>query len=139
VAEWLIVDWIGRLQEEGQVASGAARCPQALAPQVLETGPLRAFQLALPALVLLRALTPCVARASDQTMFLLYPGVSSTIFKMLVCRDIEGTVFLAADFTIKCTDDKWLAYLAPTIVAIIVYPLGVPAVLLQWLWRYKKR
>lgn len=72
-------------------------------------------------------------------MFLLYPGVSSTIFKMLVCRDIEGTVFLAADFTIKCTDDKWLAYLAPTIVAIIVYPLGVPAVLLQWLWRYKKR
>jgi hypothetical protein len=44
------------------------------------------------------------------TLFLLYPGVSSSILSMFVCEKVNGHFYLMQDFTLECGDERWLQY-----------------------------
>jgi len=59
-------------------------------------------------------------------LFLIYPEVSQTILEMYVCREVEGVWYMVADFNLICYDARWKSYLPGNIIAIIVYPIGIP-------------
>jgi len=61
------------------------------------------------------------------TVFLMYPGVSSVVLNLFVCKDIYGQLYLVTDFTLKCADTDWYNYLGPVIIMTFLYPIGVPA------------
>lgn len=43
---------------------------------------------------------------------------------MLVCTNINGVLYLQADFSIHCTDDTWHKFIPAVIFFIIVYPVS---------------
>jgi hypothetical protein len=73
------------------------------------------------------------------TMFLIYPFVSSTVLKFFICKDVYGTEFLLADFTLQCGDSRWDSYLAFAILMTILYPIGVPIFFFWMVSRYRHR
>ena len=42
------------------------------------------------------------------------------------CREIEGTSYLMADYSIKCTDGLWWALLPFNLVLLLGFVLGTP-------------
>ena len=68
-------------------------------------------------------------------LFLLYPVVSSTVLSFFVCRDVEGESYLVADFTVRCYDSRWYAFLPFALVMVAVYPVGVVLALASALHR----
>ncbi|KAG5179275.1 hypothetical protein JKP88DRAFT_264306 [Tribonema minus] len=71
--------------------------------------------------------------------FLVYSGVSLTIFQTFACDYLEydgpdGTWYLRADYTIQCRTPEHTAYLTYAAIMLLVYPLGIPA-LFVWLIR----
>jgi len=65
-------------------------------------------------------------------MFLLYPSISATVLKVWNCRDIEGTSYVRADYTLVCstpsgTDGEWAGYASVAAFAFVLYPVGIPA------------
>jgi hypothetical protein len=73
------------------------------------------------------------------TLFLLYPGVSSSILGMFVCRDIHGKPYLFNDFSLECYDSTWYYYLPFILVMVFLYPIGIPALFYALLHKYRKR
>lgn len=73
------------------------------------------------------------------TLFLIYPLVCSTIFRVFVCENIYGTNYLLADFSKVCAGDEWQNYRNYAIFMIFVYPLGIPAFFFFMLWRYRRQ
>eukprot|EP01006_Ploeotia_vitrea_P035745 TRINITY_DN65931_c10_g3_i2.p1 TRINITY_DN65931_c10_g3~~TRINITY_DN65931_c10_g3_i2.p1 ORF type:complete len:506 (+),score=273.25 TRINITY_DN65931_c10_g3_i2:97-1614(+) len=73
------------------------------------------------------------------TMFLIYPGVSSIIFRLYLCREVNGTEYLLSDFSIQCGSDEWLRYAYFNLVAILLYPIGIPAFFYFMLQRNRKQ
>ena len=59
-------------------------------------------------------------------LFLMWPETSRTIFQLFYCKEVEGTKYLVRDFSISCDTDEYVFYLAWGIVAVIMYPVGVP-------------
>jgi hypothetical protein len=70
-----------------------------------------------------------------------WPGVSSKVFGMLVCKNIDGQDYLmagtatlllvflepgrfVADFTLRCGDSRWNDFLPFTLAMVVVYPIG---------------
>jgi len=72
------------------------------------------------------------------TLFLMYPGVSSTVLSFYVCKDIEGTKYLLKDFSLRCYDHRWFKYLPYDVFMILLYPIGIPAVFFGFIYRYKR-
>jgi hypothetical protein len=60
------------------------------------------------------------------TVFLVYPSVCKTVLAMYVCREIAGTPWLVADYSLECYTDRWYRYAVANIGAIVAYPVGVP-------------
>lgn len=59
--------------------------------------------------------------------FLVYSGVSATVFKMFTCDSLDdGNDYLRADYGILCTDAKHRALQVYAGVMIMVYPVGIP-------------
>eukprot|EP00808_Paulinella_micropora_P032171 g2190.t1 len=73
------------------------------------------------------------------TLFLVYPSVSSTVVSSFVCKDINGVLYLKADFRLQCMDQTWFNYLPLAIAGLIMYPIGIPAFFLYLLLRYRNR
>lgn len=73
------------------------------------------------------------------TLFLLYPGVSSSILGMFVCRDINGKPYLFNDFSLECYDSSWYYYLPYVLIMVAVYPVGIPLLFWGLLRRYQGR
>jgi TRAP-type C4-dicarboxylate transport system permease small subunit len=73
------------------------------------------------------------------TAFLIYPGVSSTILSMFMCEKVNDTIYLKADFSLRCGDKRWISYLPAGIIGILVYPIGIPAFFFYLLRRYRNR
>jgi len=68
-------------------------------------------------------------------MFLIYPKVSQQVLEMYICRNVEGVWYMVTDFNLLCYDKKWNSYLPANIIAIILYPVGIPLlffILLLW-------
>jgi hypothetical protein len=54
----------------------------------------------------------------------VYPSVSSQVLSFFICRQVNGTNYLVADFTLECFNDRWNRYLPFAIIAVFVYPIG---------------
>lgn len=71
-------------------------------------------------------------------LFIIYPSVSSTILRMMHCTEnIAGKHYLYADWRIVCYEDDWFTYLLIALVALVVYPIGVP--FMYWYFLYTNR
>lgn len=42
-------------------------------------------------------------------MFLVYPGLSARVLSVFVCKEVQGTYYLASDFSLQCYDERWNA------------------------------
>jgi hypothetical protein len=73
------------------------------------------------------------------TLFLLYPGVSSRVLSVLVCRNVNGVNYLAADMSLKCgsSDSEWNDYAGLAAFFTLVYPIGIPIFFFALLWRHR--
>ena len=60
------------------------------------------------------------------TLFLIYPGVSTSILGHYVCKDVYGTSYLQSDFRETCDTDAWRLYSYGSISLIVLYPIGIP-------------
>ena len=74
-------------------------------------------------------------------VMLLYPSLSSTIFKMLRCRALgAGLGVLEADYAVACVGDaRYTAYRRAALLLVVLLPVGVPVVLLLLLLRAGRR
>jgi hypothetical protein len=71
-------------------------------------------------------------------IFLLYPVVSQTIFQMFMCQELNtGEAMLAADFQVQCDTDKHALFTNLGIIAVLIYPLGIPLAIFFMLWRHR--
>ena len=71
-------------------------------------------------------------------LFFVYSSVSSTIFQTFSCEDILGNSYLRADYATKCGDHTHRVFKVYAGVMIIVYPIGIPAVVCAWLIQNRK-
>jgi hypothetical protein len=71
------------------------------------------------------------------TAFLIYPSVCSMITSFFMCRDIEGVSYLKADLKIVCHDEDWQSHLPFVVTMIIIYPIGVPALMAYKIFRIR--
>ena len=70
--------------------------------------------------------------------FALYTGISTRIFRLFKCREIQHAWYLTADYTVKCREGEWNAYAAFGVLFIILYVIGIPAVQFYLLYANRK-
>ena len=59
--------------------------------------------------------------------FLVYSSVSSVVFQMFACDDLDdGKRYLRADYTIDCDSSRHRAFQIYAGVMILLYPIGIP-------------
>jgi hypothetical protein len=61
------------------------------------------------------------------TLFLIYPNVSSTIFQMFQCTEINGASYMRSDMSIECFSPRWDSYIPLGLASLVIYPIGIPA------------
>lgn len=62
------------------------------------------------------------------TVFLLYPYVSRMVLSVYNCSNIDGELFLIADFSLHCGTPLWSSYAGGMAIFILLYPIGIPLV-----------
>ena len=70
--------------------------------------------------------------------FTLYTGICTRIFRLFKCRNVEGTWYLMADYTVKCREGEWNFFAAVACICIAVYIIGLPGFELYYLMRNRK-
>eukprot|EP01047_Picozoa_sp_COSAG01_P019293 COSAG01_NODE_1068_length_11878_cov_45.012395_4_plen_1116_part_00 len=74
-------------------------------------------------------------------VFLVYPGLTSKIFDIFLCRDLgPGTTpgrVLHADYGVDC-DETLLVRNGLGVLLVVIWPIGVPAMLLVLMLRYRE-
>jgi hypothetical protein len=70
-------------------------------------------------------------------LFLIYPSVSGTVLNMFNCSDIYGQYLLRADLSVDCTTTKHQVYSFIAMGCVLLYPIGIPAFLLYWVYKYR--
>ena len=71
-------------------------------------------------------------------VYTLYTSVSTSIFRLFDCREVQGSWYLSADFTMKCFGPEWNALMAVAVLGMIVYTTGIPLVLFVLLRRNRR-
>lgn len=69
------------------------------------------------------------------TVFLLYPFSSKVTLGVYNCVTVEGQTYVAADFTLNCTDDYYTRTAAINAIFVLLYPIGVPVACFYILYR----
>ena len=68
------------------------------------------------------------------SVLLLYPRLGTRIFSMLRCSEVdgmeEGQTFFQQDLDMKCFQDEHMSFTILSVAGIVVYVLGVPAIIL---------
>ncbi len=72
------------------------------------------------------------------TMFAIYPTEASRILNMFVCKQVEGSYYLIQDFNVKCYDARWQRFVAPNVICILIYPIGIPVYFAYLLFNNRK-
>ncbi|KAG5176025.1 hypothetical protein JKP88DRAFT_265595 [Tribonema minus] len=69
--------------------------------------------------------------------FLIFSGVSVTIFQTFACDDLQfiDKSYLRADYSVECYTAEHTAYRIFSIIMVVVYPIGIPALYMGTLWR----
>jgi hypothetical protein len=71
-------------------------------------------------------------------VFLLYPGLTSTIFEAFACRQIGADIsVLHVDYSIDCSSPEYTMLYIVSVLFMMLWPIGVPFGL--WLAMYKVR
>jgi Transient receptor potential (TRP) ion channel len=71
-------------------------------------------------------------------LFLLYPSVSYKVLSVLNCNEVDGTSYLVEDYTITCWEGEHVSYVVLGIIAIILYPVGIPLATFIVLVRHRR-
>jgi CRP-like cAMP-binding protein len=70
---------------------------------------------------------------------LLYPSISTRLFKSFRCFKVEDAYYLEADFSVKCWNSpEHTAYVTVSILYLIAFIVGVPLLLLWEMWRNRE-
>ncbi|KAM3570220.1 hypothetical protein VYU27_007700 [Nannochloropsis oceanica] len=60
-------------------------------------------------------------------ILLIYPAVSRVVLESVNCRTLDnGRMYLVADFTINCHSRYYLNHMPLIVLALAVYPIGIP-------------
>jgi hypothetical protein len=70
--------------------------------------------------------------------FGLYPGLSSKIFRVFKCREVQGRFYLVADYSIECYAGKWWTFALIAVLCILFYIVGIPMGQFYPLWKNRK-
>ena len=78
-------------------------------------------------------------------LYMILPFTSSTIFQTFSCTNIDPNdvdsasddQYMTADFSISCESDRYHFGILYAICAIVVYPIGVPALYFRLLYHHK--
>ena len=71
-------------------------------------------------------------------VFLLYPTITTTLFRVPQCLELaDEHAFHEEDFSIDCNSGRYMLTLAFSFAAIILVPIGVPAVFLYFMKQAK--
>ena len=71
--------------------------------------------------------------------FFIYSSVSSTLFKMFACENLDdGAIYLRADYRIQCDSPKHRAFQVYAGLMVVLYTLGIPAFYSFLLFRDRK-
>jgi hypothetical protein len=72
-------------------------------------------------------------------LFFLYPTLSSTVFRMFVCRELDyGERWHRDQYSIDCNSPKHEKFQAFAIMGALVYPFGVPATFFFMMYRHRE-
>eukprot|EP00947_MAST-08B_sp_MAST-8B-sp1_P004654 g4654.t1 len=66
---------------------------------------------------------------------LMHPTVSGQSFYAFRCRLVDDTWYLMADYSLECYDSTWYAMLAPVVLTIVGFALGMPVLFARLLWK----
>ena len=53
------------------------------------------------------------------------------------CTEIDGVHYLSADYSVVCYSTTWLIHLPVAVVGFLLYVLGIPAIVVAVVHRYK--
>jgi len=67
-------------------------------------------------------------------LFLIYPGVSSTVLRLYVCKQIYANYYLLADLNVQCYTTEWNKFAFAGMTLILLYPIGIPVFFFSLLW-----
>ncbi|KAG5193174.1 hypothetical protein JKP88DRAFT_240807 [Tribonema minus] len=69
--------------------------------------------------------------------FLIFAGVSVTVFQTFACDELMyiSKSYLRADYSIECYTPEHTAYRIFAGVMVLIYPIGIPALYMSTLWR----
>eukprot|EP00937_MAST-01D_sp_MAST-1D-sp2_P004264 g4264.t1 len=59
-------------------------------------------------------------------LFIVYPSISKTVILMLRCREIDGAVYLLADYKVRCDQAGYDHYHSLAVFFTLLYPVGIP-------------
>eukprot|EP00947_MAST-08B_sp_MAST-8B-sp1_P003342 g3342.t1 len=65
---------------------------------------------------------------------LLHPSVSGQSFYHFRCRSVNNTWYLMADMSLECYDTMWFGMLAPVVLTILGFAIGMPVLFARLLW-----
>jgi hypothetical protein len=72
-------------------------------------------------------------------LFLVFPGVSSTVLSHYICKEIDGNYFLLTDLRVRCYTDQWTVYAFASVALVLLYPVGIPLFFFALLQMHKGR
>ena len=70
--------------------------------------------------------------------FLVYSSVSSVVFQMFACDNLDDGKYLRADYTITCDSPKHRALQIYASLMIFLYPVGIPTLYACLLFRHRR-
>jgi len=76
-------------------------------------------------------------RVMNVTIFLLYPGIGTRIFRLFKCRRIGEFEYLMADYSIVCWEKDHNYAVAVAVFCIFLYVIGIPLLCIFILYKRK--
>jgi hypothetical protein len=72
------------------------------------------------------------------SLLLVYPSLSTRIIRLFACTQIGAKTVLVFDNSVQCFTTKWLSYMTGSIVAGLIFVVGIPALFLILLKRARE-
>eukprot|EP00944_MAST-04C_sp_MAST-4C-sp1_P003651 g3651.t1 len=66
--------------------------------------------------------------------FAVYTGISTRIFRLFKCQEVQNVWYLQADFSVKCQEDRWNTNAIFAGIFMVLYVIGIPFVQLYLLY-----
>jgi len=71
-------------------------------------------------------------------VYSLYTGVSTKMFRLFKCREIQDVWYLTADYSVKCDGNEYSFHVTLAIIGIVMFTLGIPLFIYIVLFRNRK-